>query len=131
MSYNILLVDDSKTTRTIQRKILSLIPIPLGDIFEAANGVEALEVLSEHLVDLVLTDLNMPEMGGAELVERMNNDETFSTIPVVVVSSEGSKERIKEMMVRGVRSFLRKPFTAEDLSAVLDEILVGDDDDGV
>lgn len=128
MAYNILLVDDSKTTRAVQKKILGLADVPLGEVFEAENGLEALELLAENWIDLVLTDLNMPEMGGAELIERMKKDSTMATIPVVVISTEGSEQRIEELMVKGIRSYLRKPFTPEDLKIVIDKIFGGDND---
>lgn len=128
MAYNILLVDDSKTARAVQRKILDLTNVPLGQVFEAENGIEALALLVANWIDIVLTDLNMPEMGGAELIERMNQDDAMATIPVVVISTEGSERRIEELMVKGVHSYLRKPFTPKDLKVVIDKILGGDDD---
>ena len=130
MAYNILLVDDSKTTRAIQKKILGLAEIPLGEIFEAGNGLEALDVLSGNWIDLVLTDLNMPEMGGIELIELMKEDDSMASIPVVVISTEGSERRIEELMVKGIRSYLRKPFTPEELKGIIAGILGGDDDGG-
>lgn len=130
MAYNILLVDDSKTARAIQRKILGLADVPLGEIFEAGNGLEALELLAQNWIDLVLTDLNMPEMGGTELIELMKQDEAMAMIPVVVISTEGSETRVEQLMVKGIHSYLRKPFTPEDLKTVIDEILGGGNDGG-
>ena len=64
VAYNILLVDDSETVRAVLMKTLNLAQIPLGEVFMAGNGREALEILKENWVDLVVTDLNMPEMTG-------------------------------------------------------------------
>jgi two-component system chemotaxis response regulator CheY len=123
MAYNILIVDDSATVRAVLSRIVRLCGLDLGVLHEAANGKEALEVLEEHWVDLVLADINMPVMNGLELVERMQADGLLETIPVVIVSTEGSQTRVKDLRARGVRGYVRKPFTPEHLRLVVERIL--------
>lgn len=123
MSYNILLVDDSDVTRAIIAKTLRLAQVPLGELHEAANGKEALEVLGDNWIDLVFADLNMPVMDGVEMIERMHRDGLLSTVPVVVVSTESSPARIGELRTKGVRAYVRKPFTPELIREHVEDIL--------
>ncbi|MCC6695840.1 MAG: response regulator [Candidatus Hydrogenedentes bacterium] len=129
MALNILVVDDSETVRAIILKTLKMSGIALNAPLEASNGSEALALLKEQWVDLVLTDINMPEMGGVELIERMKDDEILKAIPVVVVSTEGSATRIEELKAKGVKAYIRKPFTPEQIREVVDEVL-GVNNDG-
>ena len=123
MAYNILLVDDSETVRAVLMKTLNLAQIPLGEIFMAGNGIEALEILKENWVDLVVTDLNMPEMTGFELIDAMKKDNLMKTIPVVVVTTEGSSTRIDELKQKGVKGYVRKPFTPEQIREMISKVM--------
>ncbi len=123
MSYNILTVDDSPTVRAVIGKTLRLAGIDLGDLHEAGNGEEALEILREQWIDLVFADINMPVMNGIELVERMSEHGIMQTIPVVIVSTEGSATRIDQLKRKGIVEYIRKPFTPESLKTVVDKIL--------
>jgi len=118
MAHNVLIVDDSALTRKAIARIISMTGIEVAEVFEAANGVEALELLDGEQVDLVLADLNMPQMGGVELVTRMKQDQDLADIPVVVVSTESSVTRIKELVVQGIKDYLHKPFTPEEFRAI-------------
>ena len=124
MSYNILIVDDSKTVRSMIAKALGIADLPLDQLHQAENGSQALDLLREHWIDLVLTDINMPEMDGMELVRTMSEDQILQGIPVVVISTEGSQERIDELKQRGIRGYLRKPFTPESIKDLVQSILV-------
>jgi two-component system, chemotaxis family, chemotaxis protein CheY len=123
MSLNILIVDDSDTVRAIIAKTLQIAGVPVNQIHQAANGVEALAVLRENWIDLIFSDINMPEMGGVELVEQMQEDEVLRTIPVVVVSTEGSATRIESLKAKGVRAYIRKPFSPEQVRSVVMDIM--------
>ena len=123
MSYNILVVDDSVTVRSVIAKTLDLAGVPVGQLYQAANGQEALAVLGETWVDLVFADINMPVMNGIEMVDRMSADGMLKTVPVVIVSTEGSATRIEELRAKGVRAYMRKPFTPERLREVVNEVL--------
>lgn len=123
MAFNILVVDDSKTIRAIIKKTLSLAKLDINEIYEAENGRQALDRLKETSIDLVMSDLNMPEMSGVELVDAMSNDDTLNTIPIVVISTDGSTTRIDELKRKGVREYLRKPFTPESVGELINKIL--------
>ena len=102
MAHNILIVDDSALTRAAIKRILGMVELDIGEVFEAENGAVALDMMDTHKVHLVLADLNMPEMGGVELVERMKAQADFADIPVIVVSTESSVTRIKELLATAV-----------------------------
>jgi two-component system chemotaxis response regulator CheY len=126
MGYNLLIVDDSATTRTIIKKILSLSKIEVGELFEAENGKVAIDLLYSKWIDLVFADINMPEMNGVEIINRMSDDGMLKTIPVVIVSSDGNEARIEELMSKGVKAYLRKPFTPEIIKEIAETILGGE-----
>jgi len=121
MSLNILIVDDSVTIRTVIAKAIGLSNAPVNEIQFASNGEEALNILNKSFVDLVLADINMPVMNGVEMVERMQSQDQLKKIPVVVVSTEGSSTRIDELKAKGVKAFIRKPFTPESIYKVIVE----------
>lgn len=130
MAYNILVVDDSVTVRTVIAKSLDLAGIPLGTLYHAANGAEGIEVLHKEWIDLVLADINMPVMGGVAMVESMKGDAALRSIPVIIISTEGSATRIAELKEKGVQAFLRKPFAPEELKRTVDALLGAGRQDG-
>ncbi len=123
MGINILVVDDSKIIRGVITKTLNLSGVDIGNIYEANNGKEALEVLKNNWVDLILTDINMPEMNGVELIEEINKDDILKTIPIAIISTEGSQTRVEELKSKGVKAYLRKPFTPESLKKMIIDLL--------
>lgn len=123
MSYNILVVDDSQTMRSMLVKTLKMTDLELGEILLAVNGRDALEKLKNNWVDLVMTDLNMPDMTGLQLIEAMAGDGMIKTIPVIVISTDGSEERIAKLKEQGVREYVRKPFTPELISEAISRVL--------
>jgi len=123
MGLNILIVDDSVTVRAVIGKTLKIAGLDIAEAFEAENGREALDIISENWVDLILADINMPIMGGVEMIERMQADDLLSTIPVIIVSTEGSKTRIEELKDKGVKAYLRKPFTPEGILDLVNDIV--------
>ncbi len=123
MAFNILIVDDSKTIRSILTKTLKLTKLEINQIFEACNGKEALECLQGNWIDLVLTDLNMPVMSGVDLINTMAKDGLLKDVPVIVISTDGSATRIDELKDKGVREYIRKPFTPETVGEIIDKIL--------
>lgn len=123
MSLNILVVDDSATVRAVIKKTLEIAEIPVSELYQAENGKEALDILSESWIDLVFADINMPVMTGIEMVEKMAADGLLKTIPVVIVSTEGSATRIEQLKAKGVSAYIRKPFTPELLRSVVDDIV--------
>jgi two-component system chemotaxis response regulator CheY len=127
MAFNVLVVDDSTIVREIIAKTLQLADVPVNELHEAANGEEALTVLGNHWVDLVFTDINMPVMGGMEMIEKMADDAMLKTIPVIVVSTEGSATRIEQLKTKGISAYVRKPFTPETIRRVVNEVMGGQD----
>ncbi len=123
MSLNILLVDDSETVLDVLTRTLGLAALDVGQVYRASNGQEALDVLKGNWVDLVFADINMPVMGGVEMVESMSRDGLLKTIPVVIVSTEGSATRIASLKSKGVAGYIRKPFTPESIKAVVQEVI--------
>ena len=123
MAYNILIVDDSTITRMVLKKTIAMAGIPTESILEANNGHEGLKLLKEHPVDLILADLNMPEMNGLEMTRHILADESVSSIPVVVISTEASKTRIDQLHSQGIQKFIHKPFTPELIREVLLSVL--------
>ena len=123
MAYNILVVDDSRTMRAVLLKTLSMTELNLGEIYVAENGRDALDKLRDHWVDLVMTDLNMPEMTGLELIDKMAADGMLKSTPVIVISTDGSAERVEGLLEKGVREFIRKPFTPEAITEAITKVL--------
>lgn len=114
MSHHILIVDDSILMRTALKRTIDMAGIETASITEAGNGKEAIEVLENNPVDLILTDLNMPEMNGVELVHFLKESSEYSSIPVIVITTESSTVRIKDLQETGIRDYLHKPFTPEE-----------------
>jgi two-component system chemotaxis response regulator CheY len=118
MALNILVVDDSSVMRSIIIKTLKLSGIPLGDIWEAQNGEEGLRLLQEKWIDLALVDIHMPVMDGEEMIRHLRENDQYSNLPVIVVSSESDPGKI-EMIHRQGATFIHKPFTPEILREVI------------
>jgi two-component system chemotaxis response regulator CheY len=129
MSYNILIVDDSRTIRSVIKKTLDIAGVPVGDLYEAENGKEALDVMNSNWIDLIFADINMPVMSGIEMVKKMSEDNMLDKTPVIIVSTEGSKTRIDDLLELGVRAYLRKPINPEDLRNIVKEVM-GDYNEG-
>lgn len=130
MSFNVLIVDDSNSMRAVIRKIISLSGFKMDQCYEAMNGREALDVLSGHWVDVIISDINMPELNGLEMLDRLKADRLLQEIPVIVVSTEGSEERIEAVMGKGAKGFIKKPFLPEDIRKILYEVIGVDHDGG-
>jgi len=90
---------------------------------EATNGSQALEVLKREWVDAILSDINMPEMDGEELLRRLEADELLRQIPVIVISTDGTRTRVERMLQLGARGYITKPFRPEVLRAELERSL--------
>ena len=114
MSINVLVTDDSAVMRKMVIKTLQISGIPVGEIYEAANGQEGLKMLKENWIDLALVDINMPVMNGEEMVDKIRQDEEIKNTPVIIISTESSENRINLLMKKGV-GFVHKPFSPEIL----------------
>ncbi len=123
--YRILVVDDSRTVRRMIGKTIGLAGIPVAAVDYAENGQQALECLEAQEFDLLMTDINMPVMDGMELVRIMAERRLIHALPVVVISTEGSDERIRTLRRYGIRGFLRKPVTPEGIRTIMESVLEG------
>lgn len=123
MAYNVLIVDDSTPMRAVIKKVVKASGFNAGHFFEASNGREALEILNAEWLDLVLTDYNMPNMDGLELLEEMQKDATFKSIPVVMITTEGSRQRVEEFLEKGALEYIKKPFTPDEIKQKLKQIM--------
>jgi two-component system chemotaxis response regulator CheY len=123
VSYCILLVDDSPVVRHMIRKVIEISGLDIGQIVEASNGSEALEAIEKNWIDVVVADINMPVMTGAEMVKQMIERDFMATTPVIIVSSEKSAKRMEELKQLGVKAYLNKPFRPEQIKQVIGEVL--------
>ncbi len=121
MSKTILVVDDSSTTRSLISSQLS----EIGDyeIQEAATGFEALKMLPAGKVDLIITDINMPDINGLELISFVRENPIYRDIPTVIISTEDSAEDRKRGMELGAEEYIVKPFTAGELREAVERVL--------
>jgi two-component system chemotaxis response regulator CheY len=104
-------------------KAVGMSGLDVGEILEAGNGKEALEVVRKTWVDIVLADINMPVMSGVEMVAEMAKSDFLATTPVVIISSEKGKERRDTMQSMGVSAYLPKPFRPEQIKQVVSGLL--------
>lgn len=119
MPVDVLIVDDSAAIRKILQRVLHQAEIPIGQIFEAGDGQQAVDALEEHSVGLILSDINMPNMDGLEFLGRLKASEAWRQVPVIMITTEGSQAKVMEAVQLGARGFLRKPFTAEQIKEKL------------
>ena len=122
MAVNVLIVDDSGVMRSMIVKTLRLSGLQLGEIHQAADGREGLNMMNDHWIDLVIVDINMPVMNGEEMIDRMRENLEFNDIHVVVVSTEGSEKRVERLREKGAR-FIHKPFSPEMIRDTVKDLL--------
>ncbi len=115
MALDILIVDDSAAIRKILQRVLRHAEVPIDNVYEAGDGVEALEVLKKSSVNLILSDINMPNMDGLQLLGAIKNDGPWKDVPVVMITTEGSQARVMEAVQLGAAGYVRKPFTADQI----------------
>jgi two-component system chemotaxis response regulator CheY len=120
-----LIVDDSSVMRKIVERSLRQAGIEMTEVFQAGNGAEALGVLQDHLVDLILCDINMPVMDGLEFVKQLSGVPNAKGVPVVMITTEGSEAHVVQAISCGARGYIRKPFTAEQVKEHVIPVLAG------
>lgn len=106
------------------RRIIKKLLTELGfqNIVEAEDGIKALNILKNERIDFVLTDWNMPNMTGLELLKAIRNTEAIAKIPVLMVTAESKKEQITEAAMSGVNGYIVKPFSAITLQEKVKKI---------
>ncbi|HOC59457.1 MAG: response regulator [Syntrophaceae bacterium] len=128
MSFNVLIVDDSNSMRAVIKKIVTISGFKMDSCLEAGNGRQAMELLADNWVDVIISDINMPEVSGLELLDQLSKNETLKEIPVIMITTEGSEQRMQEAFARGAKGFIKKPFLPEEIKKVLYNVIgVGDD----
>jgi two-component system chemotaxis response regulator CheY len=122
MAKNVLIVDDSATMRKIIMRGIRQAGIQNADFREAGDGVEGMKAVEAEKFDLILSDVNMPNMNGLDFVKNVRAKLTEPP-PIVMITTEGSEEVVKEAMSRGATGYLKKPFTPEKIQEVLGPLL--------
>jgi len=119
---NILIVEDSATTRALIRAVIE----DIGDFntVEAGSGFEALKLLPTQEFNLVITDVNMPDINGLELIHFIKSNPRYSHIPLIIVSTERSEEDKKRGIALGAMSYITKPFKAQELQDVVKQAIL-------
>ena len=113
MAKSLMIVDDSATMRKIVIRTVRMSGLNISRVEEAGNGAEALEKLKANPVDILLCDINMPEMSGMELVKKVREIAACAGVKIVMVSTESSQEVIDNTIADGANGYITKPFTPE------------------
>ena len=119
---NILIVDDSGTMRKIIMRGIRQAGYKVDNFKEAGDGVQGMEQLEGGAVDLILSDVNMPNMNGLDFVKSVRGKYGNKT-PIVMITTEGSDDVVNEARVSGANGYLKKPFTPEKIQEVLGPLL--------
>jgi len=120
LNITILVVDDFATMRRIVKGVLK--KLGFKNIIEAKNGKTALSKLKKEDVGLVISDWNMPEMTGLELLKAVKTEEKFKDVPFIMLTAEGQKDCVIEAVKAGVTNFIVKPFTPDTLKEKLNAV---------
>lgn len=123
MGKNVLLVDDSSTMRKIIGRSLRQAGISFDNIFEAGDGLEALAILEKERVDIVLSDINMPNMDGISFLREKSVRDGIKDIPVLMISTETGDDIIGEAKSLGAVGAIKKPFTPDKVNEILGPLL--------
>ena len=121
---DVLIVDDSAAIRKILQRVLRQTDLPLGEIHEAGDGTEAVELLNSRRFGLVLSDINMPHMDGLQLLARVKEMEHMKNVPVIMITTEGGQGKVMEAVQLGATGYVRKPFTADQIKEKLAGVLI-------
>lgn len=122
MSRRVIIADDSALARMFLRRCLEISGLSEAEFVEVGDGLEALEVLKKDRIDLVVTDLTMPNMTGLELVRSIDSNPDIDALPILVVTSSGNEEQRKELLDLGASAILSKPISPPVVSEALAKI---------
>ena len=100
MALDVLIVDDSAAIRKILQRVLRQTEMPIGIIHEAGDGVEALALLEKQSVGLILSDINMPNMDGLEMLAKIKANDAYKSVPVIMITTEGNQNKVMEAVSR-------------------------------
>ncbi|UCE79689.1 MAG: response regulator [Nitrospiraceae bacterium] len=113
----ILIVEDSATTRALIRAVIE--EMNDYETMEASSGFEALKVLPSREFDLIITDINMPDINGLELINFIRQNDSYKHLPIIIVSTEKSEEDKKRGIALGASAYITKPFKSFELQDVI------------
>lgn len=119
MLLDVLIIDDSAAIRKILQRVLRQADVPLGEVYEAADGLEGLKVLSVHKVTLILVDINMPNMDGLQFLRKLKEQDRWKDLPVIMVTTEGGQTKVVAAAELGAAGYIRKPFTSDQIRHTL------------
>jgi two-component system, chemotaxis family, chemotaxis protein CheY len=119
MPLDVLIVDDSAAIRKILQRVLAQTDVPINRVLEAGDGKEALDLLKTEKVNLVLSDINMPNMDGLQFLTEVRANDDWKGLPVLMITTEGSQAKVMEAVQLGATGYVRKPFTAEQIKEKL------------
>jgi len=118
-----MIVDDSPSMRAFVRRVIDLSGFEVDTCLNAGNGAQGLALLEQQAVDIILTDINMPEMNGEEFLRRIEEHDKYRVIPVVVISTDATENRMQRMIQLGAKGYISKPFSPEALRGELERVL--------
>jgi two-component system, chemotaxis family, chemotaxis protein CheY len=119
MPIDVLIVDDSAAIRKILQRVLRQADVRIGQVWEAGNGIEALEVMRSRPVGLILSDVNMPDMDGITLLREVRAIPEWKSVPFLLITTDGSQNKVLEAVSLGAAGYVKKPFTAEQIKEKL------------
>jgi two-component system, chemotaxis family, chemotaxis protein CheY len=125
MALDVLIVDDSAAIRKILLRVLTQTDLAIGDVMEASDGIEALKTLEARKVSLILSDINMPNMDGLQLLASIRARPEWNSMPVIMITTEGSQAKVMEAVQMGAQGYVRKPFTAEQIKEKISSCVNG------
>ncbi|HZD31848.1 MAG TPA: response regulator [Candidatus Angelobacter sp.] len=123
MAITVLVVDDSSTVRKIIGRCLHKAELGVAEVCEAGNGQEALDLLAKRSVDVVLSDINMPQMDGNQLLSAIKGSPQWNRIPVLIISTEAGAEAVLDAVGKGAAGYIKKPFTPAEIHDQLGPLL--------
>ena len=125
MGHTIALIDDSKVMRSIIRKSILMSGYKIAEILEATDGSEGLKLVTDNraILDLIITDIHMPQMSGLEMLKSFQETDGSEKVPVILISSDSSVGTRNQWKDFGVRGFIAKPFDHQDILSLLEAVL--------
>ena len=123
MARNALIVDDSGVMRKIIMRNLRITGVSFDHIFEAGDGLEALKILEANEVSVIFSDVNMPNMNGLELLQKIKELYGTDKYKIIMVTTDGAEDTVKTAMEAGAAGYIKKPFKPEDMVQYLKDLL--------
>lgn len=120
---SVLIVDDSSVMRKIIERSLRQAGLELERVIEADNGADALTMVAANAIDLIFSDVNMPEMDGLEFLRQVQGIEKAKGIPILMITTDGSEQKVVEAITLGAKGYIRKPFSADQVRAQVTQLL--------